>query len=1052
MPDANCQKLKLNFKVIAHLLLLAGVLISSVAYTQFVRQTFPKPTFSDHYLRFTPNMNSVMFSNNGAVTQDNITGSSGWRWLSAQGHELCYTVGVLWGGKVNGEMRVGGSDFLSGLQGGKILPPLLPSDTADPRYRIYHIRGQDALTGWNPDYNDYPIRDGAPADAFGKPKFLGDEQLWYVSNDLDTNRLRRFHNMRPIGIEVQTTAWAYTRSEFLSGVVFVQHLIINKSADTLSDAYLGLLADWDIGDAEDDLIGCDTTLQLCYGYNGTDRDPAFGVAPAVGVMVLRSPVIRSPNDTAIFHDWKKAGFRYCDLTGHVRVVNASSVYGDPCEDACADGVYNWLRGFLPNGNWQIDPTTGKQTHFSAPGNPVTKTGWLDDMDTRPGNKRSFLSCGPFTLAAKDTQQLVYALLVRRGRDRIESVKELLEYAEEIRRTFRRTVRFYPSPIITVDASYPNINSVRLGVNVIDSNAISMHAVVMDKKKNVVLRFPLFDDGEHRDDWRNDNIFADDTLIASRREGVDVYVDIVYPEGETIRWFGRRCIPLAGPVRITGAHIESDHINQDRKANPGEHLRITLDVKNETIFTLDSVFCATRDTLPERNELYIIPEPFTSGATVRRSYSGSDVGSFLSVMIPSDAKAGDKIRFPIFLFDSLNNCWSDTIAIDVFELRSYGYDSLLLHIAGNCNGTLGYRMIDTTQWKGHSYKVRIQDISPFIKTYSVLDLDEARIVASSIPLPNHFAHDSPTIDGFRITQGTIRIDTSFLSLTNDLYHSPSVLYSPNQYRWFNFSTYGMFAGSSLLSTSLGLLDLFPVKLIFSSTRTQTAAVYLRGSKNYDYSGVGTVPFQAFDISDPSHPRQINVAFVEQPQSPGQDYYWMSPSDSFGKEELTVFKSTYSPQPDSMYTKKNLRNDARSLDIVYRIQAQRWEAEKYFHENDTLFIAPSIPISARDTFLLKIDHFPLPLKKAIPSNVFLSNIFPNPVTTSTTIEFGIPEAGQIAVSIFNALGKNISTLRSGWHEAGTYSVQWTPASSGNSGLYFCRLDWRGKSMWKKILLLK
>jgi hypothetical protein len=74
--------------------------------------------------------------------------------------------------------------------------------------------------------------------------------------------------------------------------------LINVSANDIDDFIFSLWADGDIGDADDDLIGCDTTLEMGYIYNA-GPDPIYqSNPPAFGIKLLQGALVESPGDTA----------------------------------------------------------------------------------------------------------------------------------------------------------------------------------------------------------------------------------------------------------------------------------------------------------------------------------------------------------------------------------------------------------------------------------------------------------------------------------------------------------------------------------------------------------------------------------------------------------------------------------------------------------------------------------------------------------------------------------------------------------------------------------
>ncbi|MGE5682141.1 MAG: T9SS type A sorting domain-containing protein [Bacillota bacterium] len=79
------------------------------------------------------------------------------------------------------------------------------------------------------------------------------------------------------------------------------------------------------------------------------------------------------------------------------------------------------------------------------------------------------------------------------------------------------------------------------------------------------------------------------------------------------------------------------------------------------------------------------------------------------------------------------------------------------------------------------------------------------------------------------------------------------------------------------------------------------------------------------------------------------------------------------------------------------------------------------------------------------------YPNPFNPATTLEFNIPAEGRVELKIYDALGKEVTTLVNEVKKEGIYKVQFI-ASSLPSGIYLCRMNAGKYSVTKKIVLLK
>ncbi|MCD4650400.1 MAG: T9SS type A sorting domain-containing protein, partial [Candidatus Cloacimonetes bacterium] len=75
---------------------------------------------------------------------------------------------------------------------------------------------------------------------------------------------------------------------------------------------------------------------------------------------------------------------------------------------------------------------------------------------------------------------------------------------------------------------------------------------------------------------------------------------------------------------------------------------------------------------------------------------------------------------------------------------------------------------------------------------------------------------------------------------------------------------------------------------------------------------------------------------------------------------------------------------------------------------------------------------------------------------TIRFGLKEAGEISLAIYNIKGQKVVTLKKGFYNPGNYSAIWKGVDhSGKpaaSGVYFVRLKTPNEEKTRKLILLK
>jgi len=88
---------------------------------------------------------------------------------------------------------------------------------------------------------------------------------------------------------------------------------------------------------------------------------------------------------------------------------------------------------------------------------------------------------------------------------------------------------------------------------------------------------------------------------------------------------------------------------------------------------------------------------------------------------------------------------------------------------------------------------------------------------------------------------------------------------------------------------------------------------------------------------------------------------------------------------------------------------------------------------------------------PSTFMFSENYPNPFNPVTTFEFSIPHSSEVRLTIYDILGKEVTTLISQSLNAGRYRTQWN-ASSLSSGIYFCRIQAGSFIESKKLVLVR
>ena len=88
---------------------------------------------------------------------------------------------------------------------------------------------------------------------------------------------------------------------------------------------------------------------------------------------------------------------------------------------------------------------------------------------------------------------------------------------------------------------------------------------------------------------------------------------------------------------------------------------------------------------------------------------------------------------------------------------------------------------------------------------------------------------------------------------------------------------------------------------------------------------------------------------------------------------------------------------------------------------------------------------------PEQFALSAAYPNPFNPSTSVDLSLNQSGHVNVKVYNVVGQVVTTLASGYMNAGYHTLTWD-ASSMASGMYFVRVEAGTNVAVQKLMLMK
>lgn len=374
-----------------------------------------------------------------------------------------FASGIWMGGIVNDQLRLAGStygpyEFWAGPLDDDGSPPA----DCSAFDRVWKVNREDVVayegTGLaTPDLQDWPTGLGAPTlDANGdpidltdqplasrvdrkinlaageRPAILGDQMLWWIMNDRGNQHTRT--DTPPMGVEVHGSAFAFNTAGAIGNTTFYKYRIMYKGDVPLTDTYMGIFDDPDLGAAFDDYVGSDTTLGMGFVYNAdNDDDGYYGAAPpAMGYDFFQGPLVNDNNIDDDGDGLVDEEDERLKMTSFAYYNNDGGVTGDPGNGA---DMYNYMRGRWKDGQRITLGGNGRDfsnipTSFMFPGEPGDFWSELNSDGNvsaiAPADRRFVMATGPFTIRPNDEQTLVFGIVTSFGEDNIDSVRQMKE--------------------------------------------------------------------------------------------------------------------------------------------------------------------------------------------------------------------------------------------------------------------------------------------------------------------------------------------------------------------------------------------------------------------------------------------------------------------------------------------------------------------------------------------------------------------------------------------------------------------------------------------------
>ncbi|MCB2205057.1 T9SS type A sorting domain-containing protein [bacterium] len=1040
---------------------------------------------NDFYDNLAANRLLHWISNNGTSSHNPITGGAGTMWPGENGASVIYQDGLVWGGKIEGYVMIGGSTYRGGLQAGNILPDGT-TDPVDAKHRIYGLSlvnrsGFMALDTssqkrMRQDFREWPATLGAPYvdvdgdgsytpdfdswlddhDGSDHPYFAGEQILWFVSNDLDARRTADLYGSPPIGLEMRVYAWASASDPLLDNTVFVEYTIIHRGASDLTEFHLARWSDPDLGAADNDYLGLDLAQNMQYVFNATGSDTAFaGPPPAFGYIWLQTPLEEQSGAVADYGLGTRSGYRNVPVSAFTYYINSDPTYQDPDlgDPAGTLQMFNNLNGALYDYGPQVDPTNGEETKTALDGDPIFETGWRDGIVHGPGDRRMLGSCSVDRFAMGDTQKVVFALHIADGGNAMLSVRQLRNEAQRLHDHYQWQRSQGEPPELHASITWPDAGSYAVHVTASSLPTGSLTALLEDEAGNLISSAAMLDDGQHDDGGAGDGMFG--AVIPGSRIPTGGTVSVMnVVGGDSALWFVENDLPLAGDIDVSINAVMSDHLNYDGKINPGENVRLQLHFENSTIDSIPMwyLFPVNEANAIVPQHVYHFRLPVAGGSAANTVYDPTTTTGYLTVQVPENASPGI-FECPIVVLVEGRGMWRDTLRMLVEPFGTPPAVGRLEHLTGSATGTLDYVVADWTAFKPHFYYIQAEGEYDEEVTFSIRDESLRKEVASGLPFPDALGHDAQIVDGWKLLSGSTHPGPAYDgdgNLTANYDGQARAQWSHPERTWLEFYADYLITGEVFFGSSLLIYDIYPVRLVFDATQTQKAYRWLRGGDpSYGYVSYDDIAVRAYDMSDSLNPRQITLGYIENKGGAREDGQW-NPQEIMDREYLFVFDDDYTTTPQTKY-QGVIISDAIQLPCVFAMWAYHHPGLPMYENGDAMTIIPTIPVSKQDAYILDMSAVTSAEGNPPVTGYFsLHQNYPNPGRGQTVISFDAGRSGYVRLELYDLLGRKCRTLHEGFVNQGRHTIPLSTATL-QPGTYFYRLTAGGTQLLRRMQIL-
>ena len=342
-----------------------------------------------------------------------------------------------------------------------------------------------------------------------------------------------------------------------------------------------------------------------------------------------------------------------------------------------------------------------------------------------------------------------------------------------------------------------------------------------------------------------------------------------------------------------------------------------------------------------------------------------------------------------------------------------------HSGGRSSSSIKVHVVDSTKLTGMLYELGFDSVGGRLAAHVVnVSTGDTVVGTFQLNLDEGFSYRTPVAEGLAV----------------ELFPDLRLLLAPERSRLVNTSGTNLILTVGLPTAGIPLLAPIDVALRWGSMAQMPDGSYVSPLDTaLGNTGVRNVvvPFRAWNLTDN---QKADLLVIESPGSANQ---------RFDPGEKIIILTPASYRTSTANTHAQISTSLPAGTFVPPAPG------------DTNIIVTIRPLNDRDRYQFSASRSMLvhatDPKSFSGFNFELRQNYPNPFNPMTTIEFALPSAGIVDLSIYNILGERVATLIHEARREGRHRAVWN-ASRCASGVYFYSLQMRDWHLTKKMLMVK